>query len=93
MLLNLQMIYGRADPLESYCAHFLLSQDEIYFSVLESKGSRSIYSPRSTEQVFLVHFFLSYLLDYVIFVTRRVFSVAFFLGSVNPMILGFHPSI
>lgn len=56
MLLNFQMIYGRADPLESYCAHFLLSQDEIYFSVLESKGSRSIYSPRPTEQVFLVHF-------------------------------------
>ncbi|KAL9809045.1 Ribonuclease II, chloroplastic/mitochondrial [Arabidopsis thaliana] len=46
-----EMIYGRADPLESYCAHFLLSQDEIYFSILESKGSRSIYSPRPTEQM------------------------------------------
>ncbi|XP_010452057.1 PREDICTED: ribonuclease II, chloroplastic/mitochondrial-like [Camelina sativa] len=46
-----EMIYGRSDSLESYCAHFLLSQDEIYFSVLESKGSRSIYSPRPTEQV------------------------------------------
>ncbi|KAL1195674.1 Ribonuclease II, chloroplastic/mitochondrial [Cardamine amara subsp. amara] len=46
-----EMIFGRSDPLESYCAHFLLSKDEIYFSVLESKGSRSIYSPRPTEQV------------------------------------------
>ncbi|KAH0861738.1 hypothetical protein HID58_089999, partial [Brassica napus] len=46
-----EIIYGSSDPLESYCAHFLLSKDEIYFSVLESKGSRSIYSPRRTEQV------------------------------------------
>ncbi|XP_021759239.1 ribonuclease II, chloroplastic/mitochondrial-like isoform X1 [Chenopodium quinoa] len=46
-----EMIYGIAEPLESYCAHLLLSKDEIYFSVLESKGYCSVYTPRSTDQV------------------------------------------
>ncbi|KNA06496.1 hypothetical protein SOVF_180210 [Spinacia oleracea] len=46
-----EMIYGIAEPLESYCAHHLLSRDEIYFSVLESKGYCSVYTPRSTDQV------------------------------------------
>lgn len=45
------MIFGSAEPLESYCAHLLLSKDETYFSVLETKGSRSIYGPRPTVQV------------------------------------------
>lgn len=43
-----QMIFGSAEPLESYCAHLLLSKDEIYFTVLETKGSCSVYGPRPT---------------------------------------------
>ncbi|XP_020535861.1 ribonuclease II, chloroplastic/mitochondrial isoform X2 [Jatropha curcas] len=46
-----EMIFGIAEPLESYCAHLLLSKDEIYFTVLETKGSRSLYGPRPTTQV------------------------------------------
>ncbi|KAH9327548.1 hypothetical protein KI387_007726, partial [Taxus chinensis] len=46
-----EIIYGKTDPLESYCAHVLLSQDEIHFRVRESKGYSSIYEPRSTSQV------------------------------------------
>ncbi|KAL6987632.1 hypothetical protein U1Q18_013379 [Sarracenia purpurea var. burkii] len=46
-----EMIFGSAEPLESYCAHILLSKDEIYFTVLESKGSSSVYGPRSAMQV------------------------------------------
>eukprot|EP01018_Ginkgo_biloba_P021243 Gb_33852 [translate_table: standard] len=46
-----EIIYGKTDPLESYCAHLLLSQDEIYFSVGESKGYSSVYEPRPTSQV------------------------------------------
>lgn len=50
------MIFGSMEPLESYCAHLLLSKDEIYFTVLETKGFRSIYGPRSTVQVNVLHF-------------------------------------
>ncbi|CAL0306027.1 unnamed protein product [Lupinus luteus] len=46
-----EMIFGSAEPLDSYCAHLLLSKDEIYFTVLETKGPRSIYGPRPSEQV------------------------------------------
>ncbi|XWS43729.1 hypothetical protein CRYUN_Cryun16bG0128600 [Craigia yunnanensis] len=46
-----EMIFGSAEPLESYSAHLLLSKDEIYFTVLETKGFRSIYGPRPTGQV------------------------------------------
>ncbi|KAI4354501.1 hypothetical protein L6164_003355 [Bauhinia variegata] len=46
-----EMIFGSAEPLESYSAHLLLSQDEIYFTVQGTKGSCSIYRPRPTEQV------------------------------------------
>ncbi|KAJ7961411.1 ribonuclease II, chloroplastic/mitochondrial [Quillaja saponaria] len=46
-----EMIFGSAEPLESYCAHLLLSKDEIYFTVLETKGARSIYGPRPSLQV------------------------------------------
>ncbi|KAA8516420.1 hypothetical protein F0562_016713 [Nyssa sinensis] len=46
-----EMIFGSAEPLESYCAHLLLSKDEIYFTVLETKGFCSVYGPRSTVQV------------------------------------------
>ncbi|KAI4356482.1 hypothetical protein L6164_000504 [Bauhinia variegata] len=45
-----EMIFGSAEPLECYSAHLLLSQDEIYFTVQGTKGSRSIYKPRPTEQ-------------------------------------------
>ncbi|CAI9780120.1 unnamed protein product [Fraxinus pennsylvanica] len=46
-----EMIFGSAEPLESYCAHLLLSKDDIYFTVLESKGSFSVYGPRPAIQV------------------------------------------
>uniref|UniRef100_A0A5B7BDF9 RNB domain-containing protein n=1 Tax=Davidia involucrata TaxID=16924 RepID=A0A5B7BDF9_DAVIN len=45
------MIFGSAEPLESYCVHLLLSKDEIYFTVLETKGYCSVYGPRSIVQV------------------------------------------
>lgn len=44
------MIFGSAEPLETYCAHLLLSRDEVYFAVLESKGL-SVYGPRTANQV------------------------------------------
>ncbi|XP_048127425.1 ribonuclease II, chloroplastic/mitochondrial isoform X2 [Rhodamnia argentea] len=46
-----EMIFGSSEPLESYCAHLLLSKDEIYFTILEAKGSRRIYGPRPAAQV------------------------------------------
>ncbi|CAO2822145.1 unnamed protein product [Amaranthus hypochondriacus] len=46
-----EIIYGTAEPLESYCAHLLLSKDEIYFSTVESKGYFTVYTPRPTDQV------------------------------------------
>ncbi|KAL7169903.1 hypothetical protein ACSBR2_034865 [Camellia fascicularis] len=46
-----EMIFGSAEPLESYCAHLLLSKDEIYFAVLETKGFFSVYGPRPAMQV------------------------------------------
>ncbi|KAB2622127.1 ribonuclease II [Pyrus ussuriensis x Pyrus communis] len=46
-----EMIFGSVEPLECYCAHLLLSEDEVYFTVLETKGSRSIYGPRPAVQV------------------------------------------
>ncbi|XP_054780859.1 ribonuclease II, chloroplastic/mitochondrial isoform X2 [Prosopis cineraria] len=46
-----EMIFGNAEPLESYSAHMLLSKDEVYFTVQETKGSLTIYKPRPTEQV------------------------------------------
>ncbi|KAI3801258.1 hypothetical protein L1987_29362 [Smallanthus sonchifolius] len=46
-----EMIFGSAEPVECYCAHLLLSRDEIYFTRLDSKGSCSVYGPRPTVQV------------------------------------------
>ncbi|KAJ9548088.1 hypothetical protein OSB04_020631 [Centaurea solstitialis] len=46
-----EMIFGSAEPVESYCAHLLLSRDEIYFTVLDSKGSCIVYGPRPSVQV------------------------------------------
>ncbi|KAI7997266.1 hypothetical protein LOK49_LG10G01968 [Camellia lanceoleosa] len=46
-----EMIFGSAEPLESYCAHLLLSKDEIYFAVLETKGFFSVYGPRPAMQI------------------------------------------
>ncbi|KAF3776411.1 Ribonuclease II [Nymphaea thermarum] len=48
--LHLQIIYGATEPLESYCAHLLLSKDEIYFRVLESKGYCPVYGRRPVQQ-------------------------------------------
>jgi hypothetical protein len=36
---------------ESYCAHVFLSQDEVYFSVGESKSFSLVYESRSTSQM------------------------------------------
>jgi hypothetical protein len=57
------MIFGSVEPLESYCAHLLLSKDDLYFTVLETKGSRSIYGPRPTVQVdaFLFLYFIKFI--------------------------------
>lgn len=50
-LLVLQIIFGSTEALESYSAHLLLSKDEVYFTVLETKGFRSVYGPRPSGQV------------------------------------------
>lgn len=49
------MIFGSSEPLESYCAHLLLSKDEIYFTILEAKGLRRIYGPRPAAQVHVAY--------------------------------------
>ncbi|KAL2550957.1 Ribonuclease II [Forsythia ovata] len=46
-----EMIFGSAEPLERYCVHLLLSNDGIYFTVLESKSSFSVYRYRPAVQV------------------------------------------
>ncbi|KAL2494513.1 Ribonuclease II [Forsythia ovata] len=46
-----EMVFGTAEPFESYCAHLLLSNDDIYFTILESKCSFSVYGPRPAVQV------------------------------------------
>lgn len=46
-----EIIYGCSEPLESYCAHLLLSEDDIYFNQVEFKGHTSVYEPRPTIQV------------------------------------------
>uniref|UniRef100_A0A1D1ZIP0 Putative ribonuclease sll1290 n=1 Tax=Anthurium amnicola TaxID=1678845 RepID=A0A1D1ZIP0_9ARAE len=46
-----EIVYGCRESLESYCAHLLLSKDEVYFTVKESKGFSSVYQPRPTIQV------------------------------------------
>lgn len=46
-----EIIFGSTDALESYSAHVLLSKDSIYFSVVETKGFRSVYGPRPVLQV------------------------------------------
>ncbi|XWS67078.1 hypothetical protein CRYUN_Cryun05aG0255700 [Craigia yunnanensis] len=43
------MIFGGAEPLESYCAHLLLSKYEMYFTVLETKAY-AIDACKSDEQ-------------------------------------------
>ncbi|KAL1804753.1 hypothetical protein ACET3Z_027821 [Daucus carota] len=45
-----EMIFGSSEPLESYCAHLLVSRDEIYFTSVHSKGP-AVYGPRTTVQV------------------------------------------
>ncbi|KAK8955988.1 hypothetical protein KSP40_PGU007958 [Platanthera guangdongensis] len=46
-----EIIYGCSEPLESYCAHLLLSEDDIYFNQVEFKGHASVYEPRPTIQI------------------------------------------
>ncbi|KAL2473830.1 Ribonuclease II [Forsythia ovata] len=46
-----KMIFGSVKPLESYCVHLLLSNDDKYFTVLESKCLFSVYGPRPAVQV------------------------------------------
>ncbi|XP_041999122.1 ribonuclease II, chloroplastic/mitochondrial-like isoform X1 [Salvia splendens] len=46
-----EMMFGSAEPLESYSAHLLLSKDDIYFTTMETKGSYSVYGPRPAVQV------------------------------------------
>ncbi|KAL2549555.1 RNB domain-containing protein [Forsythia ovata] len=45
-----EMIFGSAESLESYCVHLLLSKDDIYFTVLESKGLFSVYGHQPAVQ-------------------------------------------
>lgn len=44
------IVYGSKESLESYCAHFLLSRDIVYFVKVESRDS-SMYQPRPSAQV------------------------------------------
>lgn len=46
-----EIIYGSKEPLESYCAHLLLSKDDTYFNAIEGKRSNTVYEPRPTVQV------------------------------------------
>ncbi|WOL16565.1 ribonuclease II, chloroplastic/mitochondrial [Canna indica] len=46
-----EVIYGSKESLESYCAHLLLSRDDIYFSTVDRKGYCCIYEPRPSIQV------------------------------------------
>ncbi|KAH0465274.1 hypothetical protein IEQ34_005377 [Dendrobium chrysotoxum] len=46
-----EVIYGSSEPLESYCAHLLLSENDIYFNQVESKGYLPVYEPRPAIQV------------------------------------------
>ncbi|KAF8775354.1 hypothetical protein HU200_004766 [Digitaria exilis] len=45
-----EIVYGTKESLESYCAHFLLSRDIVYFVKVESRDY-SMYQPRSPPQV------------------------------------------
>ncbi|URD77310.1 RNB [Musa troglodytarum] len=46
-----EIIYGSKESLESYCSHLLLSRDDIYFNVVDSKAYCSLYEPRPSIQV------------------------------------------
>uniref|UniRef100_A0A0E0JQW3 RNB domain-containing protein n=1 Tax=Oryza punctata TaxID=4537 RepID=A0A0E0JQW3_ORYPU len=45
-----EIVYGSKESLESYCAHFLLSRDIVYFVKVDSRDS-SVYQPRPPAQV------------------------------------------
>ncbi len=53
-LLFSQIVYGSKESLESYCAHFLLSRDIVYFVKVESRDS-SVYQPRPPAQVYFLN--------------------------------------
>lgn len=46
-----KILYGSDESFRSYCAHLLLSKDEIYFTVAEGKGSYCLYEARPLVQV------------------------------------------
>ncbi|URD84002.1 RNB [Musa troglodytarum] len=46
-----EIIYGSKESLESYCSHLLLSRDDIYFNVVDSKAYCSLYEPRPSIQI------------------------------------------
>ncbi|KAL6614185.1 hypothetical protein ACP70R_036455 [Stipagrostis hirtigluma subsp. patula] len=45
-----EIVYGSKESLESYCSHFLLSRDIVYFVKVESRD-HSVYQPRPPVQV------------------------------------------
>ncbi|KAF3321975.1 ribonuclease II [Carex littledalei] len=45
-----EIMYGSTGPLECYCTHVLLSRDDIYFVLVETRDSL-VYDPRSTDEV------------------------------------------
>lgn len=74
------MIFGSVEPLESYCAHLLLSKDEIYFTVLETRGSCALYGPRPATQVYVfASFYNISVCKIYLFISMR--------SSMAPMIL------
>ncbi|GAA0150307.1 exoribonuclease [Lithospermum erythrorhizon] len=46
-----EMVFGSSEPLECYCAHLLLSKDDVYFTVLETRYHSPVYGPRSAAQI------------------------------------------
>lgn len=46
-----EIVYGSREPLECYCAHLLLSNDDSYFNEIECKGLGTVYEPRPVIQV------------------------------------------
>lgn len=56
-----QIVYGNKESLESYCAHFLLSRDIVYFVKVESRDY-FMYQPRSPPQVYFLNTCATYIM-------------------------------
>jgi len=56
-----EIVYGNKESLESYCAHFLLSRDIVYFVKVESRDC-SMYQPRSPPQVYFLNICATYIM-------------------------------